>query len=61
MNTNLNLDELTLENFKEKTGRRFRMSKDQMKRHIANTLTREEAFKEYLTLLKNKLLQTTTK
>ena len=41
-------DDLTVENFTERTGRRFRVSREQHARIKAGTLTREEAFNEFL-------------
>jgi len=41
-------DELTLENFHEKTGFRFRVSNEQNERIEAGSLTREQAFAEFL-------------
>ena len=41
--TNVSVDDLTLENYREKTGKRFRMTKDQ---RVVRDLTREQAFTE---------------
>ena len=41
-------DELTIENFKEKTGSRFRVSQEQKARIADGTLTREGALQEFL-------------
>lgn len=41
-------DALTIENFHEKTGFRFRVSNEQHERIAAGTLTREQAFAEFL-------------
>lgn len=41
-------DNLTLENYTQVTGRRFRVSRDQNERIAAGTLTREGAFQEFL-------------
>jgi len=41
-------DNLTLENYTQVTGRRFRVSRDQKARIEAGTLTREGAFQEFL-------------
>lgn len=38
----------TLENFTERTGRRFRISREQKTRIEAGSLTREEAFNEFI-------------
>lgn len=40
----VDLSTLTLENFRERMGRRFRMTRDQTERK----LTREQAFQEFL-------------
>lgn len=40
--------DLTLDNFTERTGFRFRISRDQKARIAAGTLTREDAFAEFL-------------
>lgn len=40
--------DLTLENFHEKTGFRFRVSNEQNERIAAGTLTREQAFQDFL-------------
>ena len=42
------MNDLTLDNFTEKTGFRFRISREQKARIDAGTLTREAAFKEFL-------------
>lgn len=47
------VSELTVDNFLEKTGRRFRATGEQCERLRNNTLTREEAFAEYLDDLLN--------
>lgn len=39
---------LSLENFQERTGLRFRVSKDQSRRLSSGEMTREEAFREFL-------------
>lgn len=41
--TNVSVDDLTLENYRELTGKRFRMTKDQ---RVVRDLTREQAFAE---------------
>jgi hypothetical protein len=41
-------DDLTLENFHARTGFRFRVSNEQKARVKAGTLTREQAFEEFL-------------
>lgn len=41
-------DELTIDNFHDKTGFRFRVSNEQKERIGAGTLTREQAFAEFL-------------
>jgi len=41
-------EELTLENYSERTGRRFRVNREQAERIKAGSLTREEAFQEFL-------------
>ena len=41
-------DELTLDNFNAKTGFRFRINNEQKERVKAGTLTREQAFTEFL-------------
>lgn len=41
-------DELTLDNFRTRTGFRFRVSNEQNERIEAGTLTREQAFAEFL-------------
>jgi len=46
--SNLNLDELTLENFLKQTGQRFRVTREQKKRIDQGVLTREAAFQEFL-------------
>jgi hypothetical protein len=45
--TGIQISELTLDNFREKTGKRFRMTKDQRERNKAKLMTREEAFEEF--------------
>jgi len=42
------MDDLTLENFQEKTGFRFRVNNEQHERIANGTLTREQAFAEFL-------------
>jgi len=42
------MNDLTLNNFTERTGFRFRISKEQKARMDAGTLTREQAFQEFL-------------
>ncbi len=42
------MDDLTLDNFFARTGFRFRVSKEQRQRIEAGTLTREQAFEEFL-------------
>jgi len=42
------MNDLTLENFHEKTGFRFRVSNEQFARIEASTLTREQAFAEFI-------------
>lgn len=44
----LNMNDITLENFTEKTGRRFRVSRDQKQRIDNGELTREQAFQEFI-------------
>lgn len=41
--------DLTIENFTERTGFRFRVSQEQKQRIAAGSLTREGAFQEFLT------------
>lgn len=41
-------DDLTLENFQEKTGFRFRVKNDQNERIARGEITREQAFAEFL-------------
>lgn len=41
-------ENLTLQNFTEVTGRRFRVSRDQQERIAAGHFTREQAFQEFL-------------
>ena len=43
-----NMQDLTLDNFTERTGFRFRISRDQKARIDAGSLTREGAFLEFL-------------
>lgn len=43
---------LTLENYRSVTGKRFRVTPEQKVRIKAGTLTREEAFQEFLFLRK---------
>ena len=50
------LTSLTLENFKAVTGHRFRMTRDQTKRQV----TREQAFQEFVTTLRQTTPATTT-
>ncbi len=57
--SNLNLDELTLENFKEKTGQRFRVSKEQKLLIEAGKLTREKAFADFVSTLKTEQAKVT--
>lgn len=47
----VSLGELTLDNFREKTGRRFRMTKQQKARFDNNEITREDAFNEFISQL----------
>jgi len=42
------MNDLTLENFHEKTGFRFRVSNEQFARIEAGTFTREQAFAEFI-------------
>lgn len=44
----MSMDDLTLENFHEKTGFRFRVNNEQRERIENGTLTREQAFAEFL-------------
>ena len=46
---NTSTDELTLENFTERTGFRFRISREQQAKIEGGSLTREQAFSEFLT------------
>lgn len=43
-----NVDELTVDNFLEKTGQRFRVSGEQLERINRNEITREDAFREMI-------------
>jgi hypothetical protein len=45
---NVTADQLTLDNFSTLTGRRFRVTTEQKMRIKAGTLTREQAFQEFL-------------
>lgn len=45
---NTSTSDLTLENFTEKTGFRFRISREQQAKINDKSLTREEAFREFL-------------
>jgi hypothetical protein len=42
------MNDLTIDNFKERTGFRFRISKEQNARIEAGQLTRDQAFQEFL-------------
>lgn len=48
----VNVNELTLDNFRAITGKRFRMTKEQFARSKAGQLTREQAFEELKATLK---------
>jgi hypothetical protein len=45
------VDQLTLDNFRSITGRRFRVTTEQQGKIKAGTLTREQAFAEFLKTL----------
>jgi len=42
------MNDLTIDNFKEKTGKRFRITSEQKIRIANGSLTREQAFQEFL-------------
>ena len=46
------VDQLTIQNFREVTGHRFRVTTEQQNRINAKTLTREQAFAEFIAELK---------
>jgi hypothetical protein len=48
----INIETLTMDNFRSLTGRRFRVTTEQQNRIKAGTLTREQAFAEFIADLK---------
>ncbi len=51
--TEFNVSTLNHDNFHDMTGRRFRMTNDQLERARAGTLSRKDAFAEYIRELQN--------